>query len=168
MGDEASAYALGLGLLRASTRAFEGRAGQTTRLPEAVSAHFGLDVNNYRTELVHLAYTKPLSRSEIAGLAPLASRLAAEGDEIARRLAEETARDLAGLVLHAVRSLFSPEESFPVVAGGGMLSAGDWVLAPLRAGLAREFPRAELMIGSEDPAVALARLARYDLTHKEG
>jgi N-acetylglucosamine kinase-like BadF-type ATPase len=168
LGDEGSAYALGLGLLRASTRAFEGRLEQSSRLPEIISAHFGLDVHNYRTELVHLAYGKPLSRAEIAGLAPLASRLAAEGDVTARRLAEETAQDLAGLVLYAVRSLFSSQESFPIVAGGGMLSAGDWVLAPLRAGLAREFPRAELVIGSEDPAVALAQLARYDLTQKEG
>ena len=168
LGDEGSAYALGLGLLRASTRAFEGRLGDPTRLPEAISAHFGLDIHNYRVELVRLAYGKPLSRAEIAGLAPLSARLAAEGDETARRLTQKTAQDLAGLGLHAVRSLFQPQESFTVVAAGGLISAGDWVLAPLREGLAREFPLAGLVIGSEDPAVALARLAIYDLAHKEG
>ena len=167
LGDEGSAYALGLGLLRASTRAFEGRLGPATRLPDVIAAHFGLNVSNYRHELVRLAYGKPLSRAEIAGLAPIATRLAAEGDETARRLVDETARDLADVALHAVRTLFGPQETFPVVAAGGMIAAGDVILAPLREALAREFPLARLLIGSEDPALALARLARFDLTHQE-
>ena len=167
LGDEGSAHALGLGVLRTSTRAFEGRLDQPTRLVELVSAHFGLDPANYRHDLVSLAYGRPLSRAEIAGLAPIATRLAAEGDEVARRLCDKTARDLAWVALHAVRTLFTPQESFHVVAAGGMVAAGDWILAPLRAALAREYPLARLVIGSEDPAVSLARLARYDLTLKE-
>ena len=167
LGDEGSAHALGLGALRMSARALEGRLDQPTRLIEVITAHFQLNRADYRDELVRLAYSKPLSRTEIASLAPLITALASEGDAIALRLVAKTAADLAGLGLHAVRYLFTPAEAFPVVVAGGMVSAGEMILGTLRAGLAAEFPLAQLVIGIADPAVSLARLAQYDLSHQE-
>jgi hypothetical protein len=49
------------------------------------------------------------------------------------------------------------------VAAGGLCNAGDMVLKPLRDGLEREFPQASFQVGREAPAVALGRLALYDL-----
>lgn len=167
LGDEGSAHALGLSALRASTRAYEGRLDAPTRLVETIAAHFGLDVEDYRGGLVRVAYSGPLSRAEIAALASLVTGLASQGDVIAQRLVAKTAADLAWLGLHAVRSLFTPQESFPVVVAGGLVLAGEMILAPLRSGLAAEFPFAQFMVGIEDPAVSLARLVQYDLIHKE-
>jgi N-acetylglucosamine kinase-like BadF-type ATPase len=132
-----------------------------------IAAHFGLDIQDYRTGLVRVAYSGPLSRAEIAGLAPLVTGLAIQGDAIAQRLVDRTAAQLAWLGLHAVRALFSPQESFPVVIAGGLVLAGEMILGPLRAGLAAEFPLAQFVVGVEDPAVSLARLAMVDLIHKE-
>jgi N-acetylglucosamine kinase-like BadF-type ATPase len=163
LGDEGSAYALGLLGLRAAARAYEGRLSASTRLVEAVCQHFGLHEATFRQELVALAYQKPLSRAEIAGLAAGVTRLAGEGDRVAAHLTAKVAGDLAALGLHACRRLFEEYETFDLVIAGGLANAGDLILGPLQKGLAQEFPQARFMIGREQPAVALGRLALFDL-----
>lgn len=162
LGDEGSAYALGLAGLRAVVRAFEGRSVASTPLLPAIRQHFGLTEATFREELVYLAYQKPLSRAEIAGLATVVTRLAGQGDPLAVQLTAAVSADLAALTLHAARSLFSPGERFDVVVAGGLTNAGELLLAPLRQGLAQEFPQAIFAVGTEAPAVALGRLAQYD------
>jgi N-acetylglucosamine kinase-like BadF-type ATPase len=168
LGDEGSAHALGLAALRASTRAYEGRLDAATGLVAAIAAHFDLTLADYRAGLVRVAYSGPLSRAEIAALAPLVTELAGQGDVIAQRLVAKTAADLAWLGLHTARALFTAQESFPVVLAGGLVNAGEMIFGPLRAGLAVQFPLAQLVIGFADPAVALARLAQVDLNQEEG
>lgn len=165
LGDEGSAYAVGLQALRGAARAFEGRLDLSTRIVEAVCAHFGLEQADFRNELIRLAYQKPLSRAEIAGLAPLVTRLAQKGDALARRIMEKTAKDLAGLALFTARKLFSAHEAFNVVAAGGLINAGELALGELRLRLAEEFPKARLLIGNEPPAVALGRLALVEIAN---
>jgi N-acetylglucosamine kinase-like BadF-type ATPase len=166
LGDEGSAYAIGLMGLRTAARAFEGREPGPTRLVEALRSHFGLREETFRQDLVHLAYQKPLSRAEIAGLAVVITRLAQQEDSAALRICAKAAGDLAELGLHAARQLFQPEEVFQVVTAGGMTTAGELLLGSFQQGLAREFPRAELHIGTEPPAAALGRLALQTQTGK--
>jgi N-acetylglucosamine kinase len=161
LGDEGSAHALGLLGLRAAARAYEGRLAEPTRLVEAVCQHYGLHEADFRSELVSLAYRKPLSRAETASFAPMVARLAQEGDAAALRLAGKVAGDLASLALDACRRLFEPTETFDLVIAGGLTHAGDLVLGPLRQALAEEFPQARFTIGEEQPAVALGRLALW-------
>ena len=162
LGDEGSAYALGLSGLRAAVRSYEGRDPTPTHLVEAICQHYGLARENFHRGLIRLAYQKPLSRAEIAGLAVVVTRLAAQNDPLAACITAKAAGDLAALALHAARQLFRPEEAFEMVIAGGLVKAGDLILSPLREGLAQEFPKATWKIGSEQPAVALGRLALYD------
>jgi N-acetylglucosamine kinase-like BadF-type ATPase len=163
LGDEGSAYALGLSALRLTARISEGRVSASTRLVSAICQHYDLREANFRSELVILAYQKPLSRTEIAGLAPVITRLAKEGDPIAEQLTAVTAADLADLALHVCRSLFSVGESFDLVVAGGLTNAGELILSPLQQSLEIEFPRAAFHIGREEPAVALGKLALYHM-----
>jgi len=165
LGDEGSAYAVGLSALRAAARAYEGRLSTPTSLIEAICQHYGIHLENFRTELVHLAYQKPLSRTEVAGLAVIVARLAESGDPLAAAILAKVANDLANLALFAARQLFDRQEAFTVVAAGGLLNAGERVLGALRLGFAAEFPQAMLIQGKERPAVALGHLALYDLSH---
>ena len=164
LGDEGSAYAAGLLGLRAAVRAYEDRE-EPTGLVDAVCQHFDIQQENFRHDLVRLAYHKPLSRAEIAGLAVQVSRLALDGDAVAGRIMAKVAGDLTALVLHAARRLFQPSEEFPAAAAGGFFKAGQILFKPLQDGLAREFPRASLILGAAEPAVALGRLAVDDLIH---
>jgi N-acetylglucosamine kinase-like BadF-type ATPase len=163
LGDEGSAYDLGLNGLRAAVRDFEGRGSEPTRLVAAVCEHFSIPPADFHRQLVELAYgrhlsTEPLSRAQIAGFAAAVTRLAALGDPAAARLTRQAANELADLALHAARRLFAPDEEFVVAAAGGMTAAGDLVLGPLKVALAHEFPRAELRIGTLPPAEALGLL----------
>ena len=163
LGDEGSAYAAGLLGLRWAARSYEGRAAEPTRLVEALCQHLGIKIENFRSELVRLAYQKPLSRAEIAGLAGLVTGLAAQGDPLARRITAKVAGDLASLALHAARQLFQAGEAFDLAAAGGLFNAGELILAPLRENLSAQFPLARLTLGAEAPAAALGKLALYDI-----
>lgn len=163
LGDEGSAYALGLAGLRTAVRAFERRTPRPTALAEAVASHYGLNLDSFRIELVRLAYHKPLGRTEIAGLAPLVTRLAGEGDPMAICLTSKVAGDLSELALSAARQLFTAGDRFDVVMAGGLVNAGELILEPFRQKLHEEFPQAVFQTGSEAPAVALGRLALHNL-----
>jgi N-acetylglucosamine kinase-like BadF-type ATPase len=159
LGDEGSAFSVGLLALRQSTRAYEGRLDVSTRLPEALCEHLGFHMVTYREELVRLAYGKPLSRHDIAGLAPVVTRLAMEGDQAARRIVTKVVNELLGLALHTARYLFSPQECFDFVIGGGLLNAGEMIIAPLREGMVVEFPAIVFHLALEDSAEAVGKMA---------
>ena len=162
LGDEGSAYAVGLAALRAAPRIYEKRIKTPTRLLETLYAHFDMTAKTFRPRMYDLAYHNPISRAEIAKLAILVSGLASEGDLVALRIMNKTANDLADLVLSATRIVFKTHEVFNVAAAGGLLNAGDLILEPLRQKLANEFPNARLIVGEEEPAVALGRFALHN------
>jgi N-acetylglucosamine kinase-like BadF-type ATPase len=163
LGDEGSAYAMGLMGLRAAVRAFEQRAPSPTGLVEAVCQYFNISPDHFRQELVPLVYQTPLGRTEIAGVARLVSRLAEQGDPMAKLITARVAADLAGLVLNAAGRLFTASETFDVVMAGGLVNAGALILAPLQQKLVDAYPKVLFKTGSEAPAVALGRLLLYDL-----
>ena len=162
LGDEGSAFAMGLMALRCAARVFEGRDETPTRLIEAICRHYEIEPGNFRRGLVYLAYQKPLSRAEIGGLAAVVTSLAEQKDAAALRITAKVAGDLAALAMHIVRRLFDAEETFDMVVAGGLTNAGDLILGPLRSQMAKEFPNAMIKIGDEDPAAALGRLALFD------
>jgi N-acetylglucosamine kinase-like BadF-type ATPase len=166
LGDEGSGYAMGLLGLRAAVRAYEGRISTPTLLVESICRHFDLKESDFRRELIQLAYQKPLSRNEIARVAPLVTQLAAQNDLVATQITQKVSRDLAMLALHAVRQLFEPSDVFDVVVAGGLTNAGDLILAPLQEGLMQEFSHSNFQIGTEDPAAALGRLALYIISNQ--
>jgi N-acetylglucosamine kinase-like BadF-type ATPase len=162
LGDEGSAFALGLLGLRGAVRVFEARDVTPTRMVEAVCQHFKIQYETFHQEMIQLAYQKPLSRTEIAGFAVAVTNLAQKGDVLAQRLSAKVANDLSNLAIHAARRLFTSQESFDLVIAGGLVNAGDLMLAPLKQALQNEFPDANFHIGNETPGVALGKLAIHN------
>jgi len=78
------------------------------------------------------------------------------------RITVKVANDLANLAMHAVRRLFQPVEKFDLVIAGGLVHAGDLILAPLKQTFRTEFPIADFKIGNEVPGIALGKLAIFD------
>jgi N-acetylglucosamine kinase-like BadF-type ATPase len=162
LGDEGSAYAVGLRMLRAATRLYEGRMAASSRIVEALCERFRLDHATFREGLCDVAYQKPITRAEIAGLAPIATRLAQEDDAVARQIVRRVASDLADLTVFTAERLFTPHEAFDVAAAGGLFNAGALVSAPLAQRLAEAFPYARLVLGTEEPAIALGHLLIHE------
>ncbi len=160
LGDEGSATDIALHALRAVIRAADGR-GESTILREEMMDYFGL---KHLWDIIQRVYRDNLPRHVLAGFAVRVSRAADAGDRVAQRILREAGETLGNDVLVVARKLFSPEEAFPVVLGGGVFRAGEWVIAPLRERVLAEYPKAQVILPDVSPAVGLARLALKDIT----
>ncbi len=159
LGDEGSATDIAIQALRAVMRALDGR-GEPTALREEMMDYFGLQ---RVVDIVRKVYREEMPRHVLAGFAVRVSRAAHAGDRVAQRILQEAGVTLGSDVLVVARRLFAPDEAFPVVLGGGVFQAGDWVIQPLRERVLAEFPRAQIIVPSASPAEGLARLALRDL-----
>ncbi len=126
--DEGSAYWISREALTLFSRMSDGRAPKAA-LYDLVRRHYQL-----RTDLDLCAAVygpPPLTRSELAALAPLVARAATEGDSGARRLFERAAQELAAMV-HAVRDQLEVPLKIPLpVSYSGGLFRLEGLLQPM-------------------------------------
>jgi len=156
MGDEGSAFQLGLQGLRAACRAAD-RIGPPTQLLPALLAELG---SADPRAFIPAVYRGSWDKAAIAGLAPIVLELAVAGDEIARGIFENQALELARTAAGAVANGGLPREETPVALTGGLVLRSEpfreRFLANLRACGVAPGP-----IGLvEDPAVGAVVLAR--------
>lgn len=131
MGDEGSAYDIGILALRAATSAADGRMPPTP-LGTLIPAYFGVD----SLEAVHrLIYSGAVERPRIAGLAAVVSRSAAEGDKIARALLVRAGADLATAVIAVLARLGQVRAGMSIYPVGGVFRAGQWIMEPFERAL---------------------------------
>ncbi len=115
-GDEGGAFDLVRQALRASLRHAEGWGPQTALLEKLIEATGAASANH----LLHLFYTADFPRERIASYAPLVDQAASEGDEVARQILEDAARQLAGITASVRRQLFETRERAIVAYSGGV------------------------------------------------
>lgn len=155
MGDEGSAYDLGIRALRAACQASDGRA-EPTQLTWRVPRHFGqADLMGVR----RVVYSPAIGRPEIAGLAVVVTEAALDGDTTARGLLEQAGCDLATTALAVIRQLEQVEAGMMVYPTGGVFRAGDLVLDPLRAFLRQHSSASQVSLPAFSPAVGALLLA---------
>jgi N-acetylglucosamine kinase-like BadF-type ATPase len=128
LGDEGSAYSLGMTGLRGVARASDGR-GPPTLLESRILQTLGLGQSR---ELI--AWVARASKRDIAALAPQVCAAAEDGDELATLLVETATEDLVGHVLTVIRTLGPWSDPPGVAMVGGLLSEN----RPLRARIQSE------------------------------
>lgn len=126
LGDEGSAYEIGLRALRAIARSADGR-GEPTKL----QAYFIAELSLISPEDL-IAWAAGAGKRAIAGLAPAVCDLAAAGDPAAAAIISEAVASLAAHI-DALLAQLGPWSSPPRLALAGGLLAPD---RPLRAPLA--------------------------------
>jgi N-acetylglucosamine kinase-like BadF-type ATPase len=114
-GDEGAAFDIARQALRAMLREYEGWGPRTALTPALLEATAAADAH----DLLHLWYKIEWPRSRVAALAPLASRIAEEGDPVAVGILESSARDLAMLAA-SVREQIQEEDRLTVSWMGGV------------------------------------------------
>jgi len=131
--DEGSAYWVAREGLNLFSRMSDGRA-EPGPLHRLIREHFRLRGD---LDLCAALYgPPPLTRSAIAGLAPIVAQAARAGDTRSRRLFHSAATELAALVDSVRGKLDAPHDLvLPVSYSGGMFQFGELVLDPLRAAL---------------------------------
>jgi len=126
LGDEGSGYWFGVQSIKAALADREG-SGPATALSDAVPGFFGADTVE---AVASLAYSKPLTKGEIAAFGAQAARIAEDGDAVAldiyRRGAHELARQIVAVIEHT-----GLEGQFPVGLIGSSFKAGTVFVSPL-------------------------------------
>lgn len=96
---------------------------------------------------------------DLAFLAPLVFRCAAEGDAVARRVIDRQADEVVAMAVSAARRLHLLRRDVPVVLGGGLVQAGDGsFLARIAAGVRAAAPAALVAPLDAPPVVGAALL----------
>jgi glucosamine kinase len=154
LGDEGSAYALGLAALRAALRSFDGRTGETALL-QLVLEHMELE---HPESLIRRA--AQASRADIAALAPTVIAAAAT-DPMAAGIVENATRELAQHVaaLHARLGPWSA--SVPIAFSGGLIAPGRPLRLWLESALHDWTLDLALLDRPVNPAMGAAALARF-------
>ncbi|HZG53954.1 MAG TPA: BadF/BadG/BcrA/BcrD ATPase family protein [Pyrinomonadaceae bacterium] len=159
-GDEGSGSWIARRALQAVAQATDGR-GAATSLDEAACQYFNVATPD---DLSLAIYAPSMTNERIAGFARHVIEAAATGrDAVAGGIVTDAGRELAVAACTVIRNLRMERESFQVAYVGGVFSAAELVLAPLRAGIKRIAPQAFLAPPKLSPAVAAAAMAREQM-----
>ncbi len=139
LGDEGSGFWLGIQSIKAALRDREA-SGPETALSEAAPAFFEAASVEAVASLV---YSKPLTKSEIAGFAIETARLAEDGDAVARALYERGARELGEQITAVIRQT-GLQGVFPVGLIGSAFKAGPVFVEPLARAVWECAPEAQV------------------------
>jgi N-acetylglucosamine kinase-like BadF-type ATPase len=167
-GDWGGSEMLGRDVLFHAARAEDGR-GEPTALVQVVRAHFATESVAALGEDVHYGR---LPQPRLGELAPAVVEVAAQGDDVARRLVERLAGEIVLLAVKALGDLGlistgdcppwgqSPERPADVVLGGGMLRGGRGLLhAQVVARLCERAPAARPVVATGPPVLGAALAA---------
>jgi N-acetylglucosamine kinase-like BadF-type ATPase len=115
MGDEGSAYWIGVKALNAVSRSLDGRGGRTA-LTEKLKKYFSIEEE---LEILKKVYKELLGNpAEIARIAEIVDEAAEEEDEVSKKILSEAGEELAECIL-AIAKRLKMEKDDIVVGGVG-------------------------------------------------
>jgi glucosamine kinase len=135
LGDAGSGFAIGQAGLASALRAVDGRGGSEDLRARAEAAFGRLD------ELPTTIYGGEEPTRQIAAFAPAVAGAAHAGDEAARAIWAEAARELASTAAAAAERLFGAGVPADVSCAGGLFAAEDLLRTPFAQRLAERAPR---------------------------
>jgi len=164
LGDEGSAFDIGLAALRAVARAHDG-CGQPTLLTALILEHWRL---SQPEDLRSIVYSAPsYRRPEVAALAPIVEQAARQGDVAALDIYACAAEELALAAKAVIGSLGMQAEPVDIVLSGGVYNAGDLIVEPFLRAVREVAPRAQPIRLEQEPAMGAVHLAaQYRAEHR--
>jgi glucosamine kinase len=152
LGDEGSGYWLGVESIKAALHERDGSGPATALSAAAVEFFETASVE----AIAALAYSKPLTKGEIAAFARCTAAVAARGDAVACELYERAAAQLGRQVNVVIEKTglndAAYEVPFPVGLIGSAFKAGAVFVEPLRKAIAQAAPRAVVSVVEMVPA----------------
>jgi glucosamine kinase len=157
-GDEGSGHWLGREAVGAAIRAFDGR-DPATLLGDVLCEEVGAD--DVGAAVIRL-YAEGAGKTEVAALAPIVSRAAERGDEVARALLARGGEALADHVVAIADALdLGPDAVLPVGMTGSTWRAGGALTERFAAVVAERLPGAEIRRVETPPVVGSLALALH-------
>ncbi|MCC3454506.1 BadF/BadG/BcrA/BcrD ATPase family protein [Microcoleus sp. PH2017_08_TRC_O_A] len=155
LGDEGSGYDIAVAGLQAALKFYDGRS-EFTVLAQKFQQHLGL---NNLEELVEVVYRRGWGVTEIAALAPIVDRAAAEGDRVADGIISRAVAELTFSTKTAISALFSPTEEFEIVTIGGVWGSEANFRGRFESAISAIAPNAKVILPRSEPAFGAALLA---------
>ena len=128
LGDEGSAYYIGRKALNAICKAYDGRGNQTILLDAIIEFWKLKDFDS----IVKKVYGMANPVQDIASIAPLVSKSAEIGDQVAIEILKDSAKELALCAISVIRGLKMENNKFPVAISGSVFNAGEIILKPFK------------------------------------
>jgi len=155
LGDEGSAFAIGMAAVRLYVRVLDGRAprDETTDLVARELAAPDRDA------LVAAIYDAPLVPARLAALAPAVIAFAGKGNRAATKIVQGAAQDLADLVRAAARATGLTEHSPRIALAGGLFAENSLLSFLVETRINGDLPGAEIVRGGDPPVAGALRLA---------
>ncbi len=159
LGDEGSAFKIGVAAIRAASRAADKR-GEPTTLEKIVCDYF--EIATIR-EITRVVYRAGFQRDRISLLTPLVAAAADAGDRVAEEIIASAGESIAEMALGIARQLFSENEQLNVYYTGGVFNIGERLFASIRRVLADGWSNWALLEPRFQPAVGGLILAARGL-----
>jgi len=156
LSDAGSGFAIGRAGLDAALREYDGRGG-SERLMDAARERFG-----EMKRLPEQIHSAPVPTRAVASFAADVGRAAQAGDEHARAILADAARELAISACAAAGRLFEPGEPVLLSYAGSVFQAGALISGPFRREVKERLPGASIEAPAGDPldgALLLVELA---------
>jgi N-acetylglucosamine kinase-like BadF-type ATPase len=154
LGDAGSGFAIGRAGLDCALRHVDGRGGSLA-LRRAAEKRFGP-----APALAERIYGAPVPTRAVASFAADVAGVAAAGDEAARGILRDAARELAISACAALNRLFPPGEQALVSYAGNVFEAGSGLSEPFMREVAERRPGTVVVPPQADPLAGAALLAR--------
>jgi N-acetylglucosamine kinase-like BadF-type ATPase len=155
VGDEGSAFALGMAAVRLYGRVLDGRAKADDTTALVARALEAPDRDAYLSAL----YDAPIVPARIAAMAAGVIALAGNGNRVATKLVQQAASDLGDLIRDAARQTGLIEASPSVALAGGLFAENTLLSYVLELRIINELPGASILRGGDGAAVGALRLA---------
>lgn len=159
LGDEGSAFKIGVAAIRAASRA-EDRRGEPTVLEQIVRDYF--EIPQVR-QLPRIVYKAGFQRDRISLLTPLVAEAADNGDRVASKIISDAGRSIAEMALGIARQLFQPDEQLDVYYTGGVFNVGNILFSAIHGELTEGWDNWALLEPRFPPAVGGLILAARGL-----
>jgi glucosamine kinase len=155
IGDEGSAFALGMAAVRFYARVLDGRA-----TPDETTALVARALRAPDRAALHAAiYDARLDPAAIAALAPSIVAFAGKGNRTSTKIVQDAARDLGDLIKAALRAAQLTEGSPPIALAGGLLRDNSLLTFLLETRITGDFTGSEILRGGFEPVRGALRLA---------
>jgi N-acetylglucosamine kinase-like BadF-type ATPase len=158
-GDEGSGSWIARRALQAVAHATDERGPKTT-LADAACSYFQVATPD---DLATAIYSPSMTNDRIAGFSKQVIEAARAGDPVARQILTDAGRELGKAAVTVIRKLKMEGERFQVAFVGGVFSAGDLVIAPLREAIVRVARKAFIAEPKISPTFAAGRIAQEQL-----
>lgn len=159
LGDEGSAYELGIKALRSVMRAFDGR-GRKTLLSETILRD--LNLNNI-TDLIGWCYNIPFSSERFAALTKTVCKTAELGDKVSIKLLSEEVKEALASISIVAKKLKLTDREFDIVYVGSVFRCEKYFRKVLTDKLKEKFPKIIFVPLNDKPVSGAIKMALKNL-----